>query len=297
LKIQKLGSQLNSIELNQESYILTLEEENEIYLNELKRIKLDAVRSMAAVYKTKSEIEYKMSQIDFDAKIDKLKLFSICNSNKHQALWHKNQELKRKEDERSRIENIKKTCDAKYFYKLIAYNSPLICPKQSQLIYNSQTEHLIKTICFFMSDDERFETELGYDFKKGLWIRGISGLGKTHIVKCVADNERKPIKIHSVLDINSKLKDDGKYHINISDYNYIDDVGTEELEVWFYKTKMGSWFKEFIENYVMKNMPYNKLIVSTNLSFDEVESRYSYRVRSRVRGMFNIVDVVGSDLR
>ena len=47
----------------------------------------------------------------------------------------------------------------------------------------------------------------------------------------------------------------------------------------------------------MKDLPFNKLIISTNNSFDELESKYGFRVRSRLKDMFNIIDVDGKDLR
>jgi len=77
---------------------------------------------------------------------------------------------------------------------------------------------------------------------------------------------------------------------------YLDDVGTEEPIVNHYGTKI-NWFKNFIEMYYLKNKPFNKLIISTNNSFDEIESKYGFRVRSRIKDMFNIIDVQGKDMR
>ena len=49
--------------------------------------------------------------------------------------------------------------------------------------------------------------------------------------------------------------------------------------------------------YYLKNKPFNKLIISTNNNFDEIESKYGFRVRSRIKDMFNIIDVRGKDMR
>jgi len=76
----------------------------------------------------------------------------------------------------------------------------------------------------------------------------------------------------------------------------LDDVGTEEHTVNHYGTKI-SFFKNFIEKYYLQNKTYEKLVVSTNNSFNEMEEKYGFRVRSRIKDMFNIIDVTGKDMR
>ena len=165
-----------------------------------------------------------------------------------------------------------------------------------KLILHDDNTLLIRAICFFFSRDERFETELNYDLNKGFLIRGVSGLGKTYLLKCIENNDVRPIKIVSMIDISEQVKEEGTYDLQYKNSLYLDDVGTEEPIVNHYGTKI-NWFKNFIEIYYLKNKPFNKLIISTNNSFDEIENKYGFRVRSRIKDMFNIIDVRGKDMR
>lgn len=168
----------------------------------------------------------------------------------------------------------------------------------NELICDENNAHYIKAICFFLSFDPRFQTELNYSFKKGILIRGDYGVGKTHIIKCVADNYLQRIALLSMLKISEQIKTDGEYNINYNNREkiYLDDVGTEETTVNHYGTKI-NFFKDFIEKtYDMPNM-HNRLIITTNCSFDELEEKYGGRVRSRMAEMFNVIDVTGEDYR
>jgi hypothetical protein len=164
------------------------------------------------------------------------------------------------------------------------------------LIYMPHTERLIKSMCYFLSEDKRFETELGNDFNKGILIRGVSGLGKTFIPKCLSENEFKPISIYSTIEISNICREEGEFKPCFKSILYLDDVGTEQTPVLHYGTKI-NWIKDFIEMYYLKSTSFNKLIISTNFSFNELEEKYGFRFRSRVKEMFNIVDVSGTDMR
>lgn len=205
----------------------------------------------------------------------------------------KKREKEQKEEVTKSVE-LQVRCNAKYFYNLMAWTSENTYGKK--LILHNDNTSLIRAICFFFSRDERFETELGFDGNKGLLIRGVSGLGKTYLFKCIENNDIRPIDIVSMIDISEQVKEEGTYDLQYQNTLYLDDVGTEEPVVNHYGTKI-NWFKNFIEMYYLKNKPFNRLVISTNNSFDEIESKYGFRVRSRVKDMFNIIDVKGKDMR
>lgn len=141
---------------------------------------------------------------------------------------------------------------------------------------------------------------MGFSFKKGLLIRGVSGLGKTFLVKCIEKNEIKPIKTVSMIEVSYELKQEGEYQIKQGNNRiiYLDDVGTEEATINHYGTKI-NWFKDFIETVYLRGVEkgFGGLIISTNNSFAEIEEKYGFRVRSRCKDMFNIIDVTGEDMR
>lgn len=281
--IEKLNYPMISLdsEEEQEEYILTEDEERSALAY---AIRLYAVNAKGVTLEQKIE----RAKEYYDEERIK-ELFARVNSNKHQELWKKEQSEKRKQFEKEYQENLLKRCNASYFFKLFKHNA------NRDLIINDCTLPYIKTICYFFGNDERFETELGYSFFKGLWIRGAVGLGKSFILSCIQSNEIMPFKIHSVIDIANQVAECGSYEI-IEPLKVIDDVGSEQNVVNHYGTKI-NWFKDFIELYYAQQKPFNYLIVTTNFDFTEIEKNYGFRVRSRIKDMFNIVDVKGDDLR
>lgn len=278
-----------------EDYILTPEEEKSAIDHAIRSAKEHFQFLQLEKGELLGNIENKISNINWEEEINKDELLKRCNSNKHQELWFKEQRKKEAEQKKNQLLNLQKAYTAENVYKFMAYVSRETYDKK--LFVTDWNRQLIAAICFFISNDIRFETQLGYSFKKGLLLRGISGIGKTFLIKCVKDNELNPVVIHSMIEITDAVRDNGFIELRVGEkILYLDDVGTEEPNVKCFGTTI-SFFKNFIENYYMKDLPFNKLIISTNNSFDELESKYGFRVRSRLKDMFNIIDVDGKDLR
>lgn len=277
--------------------ILTPQEKTDAVMHAINSAKKHLAWKMEQIHCNENEIQAKIKSIDWDSEINKEEVLHRANSNKHAAIWEKEQREKEKNDNSEKMRSVTEKCDANYFYRLMAGTSKNKFGKE--LIFDEQTKTLITTVCFFMGNDPRFETELKFSKTKGLLIRGVSGLGKSHVMKCIAQNELTPVSIVSMLNIASQIKSEGVFNLNVPDVNriYIDDVGTEECEINHYGTKI-NWFKEFIELYHFRfPLGFNRLIISTNNSFDQLEQKYGFRVRSRMKEMFNTIDVKGIDLR
>jgi len=213
----------------------------------------------------------------------------------HIGYWRRSDDVPNEnQEEVTKSVELQTRCNAKYFYNLMAWTSENVYRKK--LILHDDNKPLIRAICFFFSRDERFETELKLDLNKGLLIRGVSGLGKTFLFRCIENNYVRPISIVSMIDISEEVKEEGYYNLIRNHTIYLDDVGTEEPTVNHYGTKI-NWFKNFIEMYYLKNQLFNRLVISTNNNFDEIEAKYGFRVRSRMSEMFNIIDVTGKDMR
>ena len=281
-----------------EPYILTKDDEERLVKNKIKQLRDYAEWKLRELGFSEMETMKKMSEINWEESFDKNELLRSANSIRHQENWHKEQREKERTEEEDRKKIINDTWTAKYFFRWMKSTSQIKFGKK--LIVNEFNTPLITALCYFLSEDKRFETDLGYSPKKGLLIRGISGIGKTHLVKCVEDNQRNPIKIFSMLEITDEIKREGQYEIDMGDKKiiYLDDVGTEEHTVKHYGTSV-SFFKNFIELVYLKyeGKTFNRLMMSTNNSFSELEEKYGFRVRSRLKDMFNIVDVKGSDMR
>lgn len=289
-------SSMMSFDIEPEPYILTPDEEFLAVSHEKIALQKHMAWRLKGIGYTDAQILNKIGEVDWDAQIDRQAILGLANANKQYSAWQQKQRDNEKRAEIDRKNKLRELWSAKQMYRLMQWTSQNEFGKT--LMLNDDNKHLIKTLCYFLSRDERFEKELNYSLEKGLLIRGISGLGKTHLVQCVSKNELNPILVLSMLDITGDIKSDGEYEIKIGDKEiiYLDDVGTEEPVVNHYGTKI-SFFKTFIESYYLRNSKFSNLMISTNNSFSEIEEKYGFRVRSRMKDMFNVVDVKGKDMR
>jgi hypothetical protein len=271
--------------------ILTPEEKEQAVSHAIETAKKHFVWKLWDKKESAENIELKVKSIDWEKEIDVEEILRVANENKHAGIEIKEKLKQLEEQEKLDYEQLKKECDASYFFKVMSCASRNYGKK---LIQNEFNKPLIKTICFFLSEDPRFETELNFSLKKGLLIRGISGIGKTYLVNCVKDNKIKPISIYSMIDISDEVREYGGFQAK-GKVIYLDDVGSEET-VNHYGSKI-NWFKEFLESYYLNSTDFSRLIISTNCNFDQIQEKYGFRVRSRMKEMFNIIDVKGKDLR
>ncbi|MFD2921994.1 hypothetical protein ACFS6H_19900 [Terrimonas rubra] len=295
-KIMLLAKQLNLTpsETEEVEYILSKEEEEMCIQNAIDKEKQNMIWRMNEASANQFQIEMRIKNTNWDQLINRDEILKLANSSKLHLEWEKQQRLKEKEAEKELKAEISKRCDAKYFYKILKKGCQGI--KNKPLIVSNETLPLIKALCFFFSEDERFESELGYNLQKGLLIRGISGLGKTFLIKLLLNNERKPVSQISMIEVSREIKDNGFYTPPENAILNIDDVGTEQTEVNYYGTKI-NWFKEFIESYHLQSKAFNRLIISTNNNSEQLEQMYGFRVRSRLKEMFNVIDVKGASMR
>lgn len=280
----------------EEPYILTSEDEEAAIENAVKASKDWHLWKMRSLNMTDAEIEHKMAQIDFKGSLDREAILKQSNSRKHHQEWQKENRRKEKEEEARKLDELKKNWTAPRMFRYMEWASYQHYKKN--LIVNESNKKFITTLCFFLSVDKRFETELGYTFSKGLWIRGPVGIGKTHLIKCLSKNDLNPVLVLSMLEITDEIKFNGSYEVKYGNNKmiYLDDVGTEEPVVNHFGTKI-TFFKTFMESLYLRGGDFNRILVSTNLSAAETEERYGFRVRSRIKDMFNIVDVDGEDMR
>lgn len=287
-----------------ESYILTPEEEEKVLSHEIQLAK-DHFAWKHQDLATREQIDFKISEIDWNARIDRDAILLRTNSIKHYDNWIKGKRVQDAMEEDRKRKELEATWTAENMYKLMMWTSQNEYGKKL-IVKDKETGNdfskIISAICFFVSRDMRFETEfdpkLKFSLNKGLIIRGVSGLGKTHLVKCVSKNGLNPILVLSMLDIFEEIRLHGEFNVSLDGYGivYLDDVGTEESNAKHYGNAI-NFFKNFIEGSYLKKKTFNHLMMSTNNSFAELEQKYGFRVRSRIKDMFNIIDVSGKDMR
>lgn len=296
-ELTKLAAALNLTEYQElEPYILSREEEERAVAIAIEQAKKLFGWKVFKILMCEDGVIAQAKTISWEEKIDREQVLAAANSVKLQEQWHKNQRAMEKEKAIEKQKELQKYWNANRIFRLMKYNSQNVYG--TELIHSEQKLPTIKAICFFVSRDDRFIDELKFDSQKGLLIRGPSGTGKTHLVRCVEKNPLNPVLTLSMLDITDKIKADGEFKVNVNGEKliYLDDVGTEEAIVNHYGTKI-SWFKNFIEGIYLKTKCFNHLIITTNLNFKGIEDYYGFRVASRMREMFNVVDLTGPDLR
>ena len=149
--------------------------------------------------------------------------------------------------------------------------------------YNAEwNEHNYRPIVDWMTDNKG----------KGLLMFGGCGLGKSVIGMyilplLIKDVHKKVVNIFSAQELNKKIDEILKLHII-----YIDDIGTEDN----------------LNSYGNKRMPFAELcdaaekkgkllILTTNLSIDELTQRYGDRVVDRLIATTKAVPFTGDSLR
>ena len=149
--------------------------------------------------------------------------------------------------------------------------------------------------------------ELEQKNRKGLFIRGACGIGKSYGVKCLA--AKFGWAVFEAKQLQSEFlsaKNDNEFFRLIDAYDYfdephaivIDDVGTEDCPIMKYGTATNliadvldrRYFQGFHRDKV-------KTIVTCNLSDEQLRERYGLRIDDRMNEMFEFATVKGISLR
>lgn len=178
-----------------------------------------------------------------------------------------------------------------------------------------ETNHdTVKALCRYFTKDHRFEKMgEGWKLEKGLIIAGNIGTGKTTLMKLFAQNKRASFKIISCRKMSDMFIDQGGEVLHT--YSRLINVPTS-LDT-FYQKQIGICFDDLgterqgrrfgdsanvmeqiiLNRYDNTDAPWSYSHITTNLTADEIEEMYGTRVRSRMREMYNLITLNGSDRR
>ncbi len=135
-----------------------------------------------------------------------------------------------------------------------------------------------------------------------LLLYGDVGVGKTFLTHCIARELLKQgysvlyFGAASLFDIlgdqafhRDESASDRYSHILNCDLLIIDDLGTELVNTF----TISSLFTVLNERLLLRKAT----VISTNLSFDQIEARYSERIASRINSSYQLVKMFGKDIR
>lgn len=159
---------------------------------------------------------------------------------------------------------------------------------------------LATVLCKKASDyAETFDTD-----GKNLFLMGNSGTGKTFLSSCIANRAlergktvyyQTAYKLFEMFENVKFQKDTDTDYSQIIDYVYnvdlliIDDIGTEFITQYTAAT-----FFDIINSRINNQ---KSTIISTNLSFEDLENIYGVRISSRIIGEYTVLCTFGQDLR
>ena len=158
--------------------------------------------------------------------------------------------------------------------------------------------NLIKDICF------KFIENFDDPAQKNLLFTGNTGLGKTFLSSCVANElikkgknvlyQTAPVMLDSIIDY--RFGKNGSTNILNSILNVdlliIDDLGTESMN----NMKFTELFN-IINTRLLNQHKITKTIISTNLSLQNLYANYDERIVSRLVGNYDICYFFGDDIR
>lgn len=178
----------------------------------------------------------------------------------------------------------------------LKYYSQKSDPKTGLSPYDNMLK--IKQICVGLI--EKFDTE-----KENLLLTGQTGLGKTFLCNCIAKEllDSGYTVLYFTAPQLFKLFEESRFHredmqdeskdllstlFNV-DLLIIDDLGTESIST----ITISDLFNVVNSRYLNQT----STIISTNLSFGQMQERYSERVVSRIIGQYTLLKFFGEDIR
>lgn len=151
----------------------------------------------------------------------------------------------------------------------------------------------------------QFITNFDNPNSKNLLFTGNTGLGKTFLSNCIANEilksgktvlyQTSPVMLDTIIDYRfNKLQNSNIYN-NILDVDLliIDDLGTECLN----SMKFTELFNVINTRLLNQNNHVTKTIISTNLNLKDLSMKYDERIFSRFVGYYNICRFFGDDIR
>jgi hypothetical protein len=167
-------------------------------------------------------------------------------------------------------------------------------------IIDQDNQRVFDLLTWYFTSDARF-TEAGYNLEKGLLIYGVTGCGKTTLVRMCKQNPVQPFTVVSAREIAMGYSEYGNEIIrrysrmpagemNMSKKPIgvcFDDLGAEN-ERSHYKDTLNVMAEILLGRY--DNVPFAMTHITTNLSAEDMRLVYGAKVTSRLREMMNIID-------
>lgn len=294
-KLEEIDNNINMMALNITRSIVASDEITRQVEQDNMKLKLDKLKKEKEKELKKIGLKQEDLEPNFDCKICndtgviiENNITSFCNCFRQEIL---NNTYKQSNIIKLEEENFK-TFDSCYYSNKAS--------KEKYGINKSPLENIeiIKKMSMEFCDNIKSEKQ------KNLLFTGNTGLGKTFLSNCIAKDviekglnvvyQTSPILMDQILDYKfsydktNEQKEKYNKIFNV-DLLIIDDLGTETMN----NNKFTELFN-IINTRLLNN---KKMVISTNLSLNDLYNRYDERILSRLIGNFNICKFIGEDIR
>lgn len=239
-------------------------------------------------------------------------------------LWakqKKERELQAKRIKEIEAKNRKALSSSQWSYKqtndFMLYRASEIF--SGKFILDQQNKFLFELLCQYFSDSKDFISLAAFfkienpSLNKGIMLAGNFGTGKTWLMKLFAKNQRQVFHVYNAKEIANNFESFGqedaldfvnkkKNPTNDSNAFYqpfaglcIDDIGTEDIKNHYGNKK--NVIGDLIEQRYSHGNTGVFFHATTNFSSQQLKDFYGERVTSRMREIFNFIDIPGSDRR
>jgi hypothetical protein len=165
-------------------------------------------------------------------------------------------------------------------------------------VLDNEFKSVLNTLFLYFWNDEEFET-LGHgSLKKGIFLVGNTGVGKTSIMRLFSMNPIQFMEIEPVNNVTDFYETWGieelktKYQSNCCCF---DDFGSESTNVYHKGNSINVMERVILWRYDTRN--FNQTHFTSNLDGSQLESIYGTRIRSRLKEMVNFIELSGTDRR
>ncbi len=184
-------------------------------------------------------------------------------------------------------------------FNLNLYSNEISKDKYGTDISPRENIKLILDIC------KKFITNFDNSEEKNLLFRGRTGLGKTFLSSCIANEllkqgktvlyQTSSVMLDTIINYHlgkSNISSDIYDHLLNVDLLIIDDLGTEGIN----NMKLTELFN-LLNTRLLNSKKVTKTIISTNLTLQDIFDAYDERIVSRIIGYYNICYFFGDDIR